>query len=410
LSDTKVFISYSHIFCLVLQYFAFKNRCLGGFRFMNIRFNHYLLGALFALIANNQCFAQSAQLSPEKIQSIINKHQALIDHVQSDQTINAYLKHSEQLTQKYTSPEFLEPLINPEQYRCKQQLAFNNKCIISFLLPNNIHPGSVGLYYGDVLQLAHIGTSWGIEWGLYKIINSLIDQSIISLLQHSNSPTKDIETHRFFTKQTVTILLLYAIICVMLKHGTNYFLLNEPLNPGDNKPLPLSSLVPSTMAHSLTAHLTPQSWTNIITTLFKRFNLLPAWSENMWIEITKEFIVLVLWFRWFTHTKVQPALVEHINQNEQAFITLQNHIQTIINHQPQTTQDKLELLDAHKALGLFVHDNTHMPFYSWLMYKTGYMSFGHGIANLIMALPGCYKLCQWLYSLYAAIKQQPSQG
>ena len=229
----------------------------------------------------------------------------------SDQEIEAmadqYEKQTNTYIEKYTNPDFLKTVEQPELVRQEQQHSLNSTLLFSFNNPLSTINKSFGIYVYDLLLCTHACGSWFLEWVLYKQLSA------------------SCETHEKNRTKQLTIIVRYVVISLLLRTSGQYFLLDEPPTPAllDNQNPSLCGTVAHQFPTVINSIANPQAWTTIINSYFKQWGLLPAWTDYWSYEIAKQITVMMIFVWWYERSyEKQQTFIEWIKTKTAAVTTI----------------------------------------------------------------------------------------
>lgn len=350
--------------------------------------------------------------------------------------LTARIDNGNKLAEKYSTKEFLEPILEPEKVHAEQQKLFNETILYSANLPIGDIRVPLALANADVARFGMLGCAWTIEWWLYSVATKSFVQThaahcaskadeilaTISTIKQNPSPEAAEQLSNLLTMPTSSLgfprltskmlgtLVVYLMLNTAMQHVHNYIQLPEPasvdyiaLACGQKleQPITISSLIPWPLMHVITLYGSPQSLTSTINSWFKQFGLLPSWHDHIALQMAKEFCVLMLWLRWETKSIQQrwhSYVLEHKQDIEKLMLTIKS---------AQTQSEKEAITTAQEQLQNFIQTSMQLSFTSWISLKILHVSFWQSMANIIIATPAWYKIGSWLYQTYNAVTKPP---
>jgi len=375
-----------------------------------------------------------ATLSSEQIDAITKKYQPIIDQAAALDT-NGYLQKADALSARYMHKDFLDPILDPEGTRIAKQTKFNNTLRWSVELPISQIPFGIGIYNGDLLQAGAMGSAWALEWWFYYTMEQALAEGYTDLLithatevcaalqpipeavtpsTEGTQPTTQPSLQSVLawpriglviprpTKKMLALMVGYAAGSLAMRWAHNRLLLDTTPST-DQQPMPISALIPAPIASILTSCCYPQSWTDSINTLFKRFHLLPAWIDRSELVMARSLIVMLFWLRWHIKHITIPLLEQQLTTNADSITPLLTRLAALREKAKtqQLTPDEQQAFNAAQAaLKALVQPAVDVSFSTWIYFKTIQISLWHSITNILLATPAWYKVGCWAYNLY----------
>lgn len=350
--------------------------------------------------------AEPSALSRNHIDALTNKYSSVVDQAQSDQTIAGYLAIANQLAEKYSRPEFLDPILQPEKFQAQEQQRINNQLIAS-VSAQWIHESlNFGLYYGDLLRGGSLAASWALEWWLHKKISGLLSklfavqivaqsQSVMTALEkNSSQPNAFIQpTIKSIIQSTLPFIAAYIIANNLLIAAQEHYLPASTQLPSE--PKALSHLIPRNIMSVISAYGSPQTWTKTLNQMLKKLGLLPEWTEYQSSIIIKDTLLLLIWTAYFARMIIAPMIHTYTSKKRDQLTTLLSNVTDSKNQQEKDL--------GQQKLVAFMHQATELNLSTWLIFKTVQLSTLQTAAHLLMATPAWYRLGKFTYQTYKRV-------
>jgi len=340
-------------------------------------------------------------ISQEKIDAILSAYRDVLERVQSDEFIAECIHKGEEYAARYTTPDFLEPYLDPDGYRDRKQKEFNNKPLFDIALPGEL--GTLLVRRGDALCAVQLGLGWGLEWWLYNVITAHATTRVLTTLLHQDAtviPQRWVLVPTALNKKLFQALFMYAVVSVLLERLKDRLLVTQMMT---DKVKLVEPFVPPAVMRGMLFALSPQSWMKMINKVFKKVGWFPEWSEHLGVEIAKEFVVTVVWL-WHYEQKIVARKLNEVLQNKESVIgTSVQMVKTLGKQATLPEQDKQKLREIQTALETYVRQNVALPFDQWLLNKAAYTNVYNGIANVVITLPAWVKMGKGAYQTYKAI-------
>ncbi len=396
-----------------------------------------LCGALFVLAAVN---AQGEESAEARVAQVMKKYSTIIDHYSSKETIQKYIDKGDDYAKRYTDEQFLDHLINAEEYRKKDQQAFNDTILYQFNIPLNDQLTPISLCNGDLGKMLFVLLEWGNEWHLYRnMLNFWTDFSTDQMMLQRKeyidalqAMQDSIDNHddKALEKATDQIHKL------VFDTGTNWILgkMTRELLPSIGINIALDGTFQSLKKHFLLDQLQSENILTVLATslcnvgkikhyhdaaqsqpsmfelvekewfsnlpltilktgvldqvngLLQDHGLLPKWTTENTYHFTKRIAFMLLFMRWSIQSFLQPKLFEVVMKKHQLLLEIL-----------QSTDDNKPLLKNMLSQG---HKSS---FTLWLGLKSEKYTSWQTVLNLVMIVPAIVVLAQKLYTMI----QQP---
>jgi len=391
-----------------------------------------------------------------------------IEHVVESDTFEADVDSIVKEIEKQTTDEALRPIIDPEGFHREKQIEDNQKILwkkdIQIRKTMN-RQGEIKrvvvpivMYKGDLYNILLLSSSWGLEWGVYKLLmaefvrlevehilnnvtqisdyfdmvgtQELGDQES-ELVEHAaDDEFIDLQTlltrpkeSLWFSKQSKKIfktLFVYLFLSEILKGTRNYLQLNhfgssylslvtKGIQEADENntslkipPLPVVSVGHKYVSGFLEA-FDPSLWTDSINSLFRYFNVLPQWTDSMIYRTAVQITALLLWLRSCDANLVKHYLVPHIEKNQREFEALIEKLRYLqcLKIQGKLTNDYLsEYTKSQEELCKFMTNGLAPGFRRWVTSKALRTQGWNALIDTIVAIPAYYKAYKGLSGVY----------
>jgi hypothetical protein len=204
------------------------------------------------------------------------------------------------------------------------------------------------------------------------------------------------------TKKMLALMVGYAAGSLAMRWTRSHYLLDSTPTAGQ-QPIAISTIIPAPITEILTSCCYPQSWTDSINNVFKRFHLLPEWIDRSELVMTQALVVMLFWLRWYLKNIALPLLEQQLIANTATLTPLLTTLATLTEkgRTQQLTLDEHKQFDAAQAaLKTLVQPGIDISFGTWIYCKTLQISLWHSITNILLATPAWYKVGSWAYNLY----------
>lgn len=329
-------------------------------------------------------------------------HHQLLDQLQSDEFIQQQIQIGEYHAQKYTDPSFLDRVIDPDAVRKQEQQKANASLVFNGAQDLGWISLPVGVYWGDVLRIGHLGTSWALEWWLYKTLNHILISRYVALLSDTSEQANKSVASLIVTQEIFFIMMIYSLITTAVIHGYDYFHLEQIQL---QQPPSLSSYLPNTQRF-LVNDISPQGWLKKINKFFDYLGWMPSWTKRFECDVTKTFITSVIWLmyynRWHIKSLIDKDLLVHADQYHE----IQERLALLNAQEKLSDSEKSEREELYKILYFLVQQVIHVPFHRWVIQRTGAMTVLNSVANILVATPAWYRVGKYGFTMYRHITQE----
>jgi hypothetical protein len=411
---------------------------------------HYFLFYLFITLNSLAYYITALPLSSNaQLATVMKKYSSYIDNYQISAQTQKHLDNAEQYIDRYTNDEFLDHLLNAEEYRQKAQLNFNNTSLYQFNIPLGAQTIPVALCNSDIGKIFFVFTDWSLEWCLYRrILRLWITIATDHIRGHSKEylnalmdVRKDLESGNVQALEKAVIRihnLMYSLKCkevvahmihnmlptigtyLLLSHFLEtlkqYFLLDHSSaqnifmllvasvfgtkHRDDQRPVALFDLIEGNWMSGIPLTIIKTGILDQINNVLKRVGMLPDWSSGMPYLFIRRVAFLFFFMRWTVTSFLQPKLFEIIIQDYEMLICgLEEPVEKNETQQKTLQQDFFakELQAGYQS-----------TFALWLSCKSEKYSSWQTMTNLIIMVPAVVTLAQKLYTLIHYYNTQAS--
>lgn len=367
----------------------------------------------------------------------------IIDRFQDDQTLNAFIQEIEEKTSRFTSDEFITSMEQKQLSFEHKKETWNNQPLYTFTHPLNEN-FSLGLYVNDLLKIGFLGLDLAYDWYFYYALKNYVADKVYTTLKNNTRPEgmrNDEYRETLCSAASTTIQLSYQEfqnpLFIMLlaklsgaqavlsyaKHGllTNnqekiswITLLTQKLTNTStrlSKPIPIFDFINE---HVLTQYAMNNSEGGIIESinqLFDSLGFIPSFVNYSITQHLETLVVNILFISWFNYYILAPMIstcvqtqFEHLEPLIACTSSIKEHLYTG-GYRLTQTDDRLNNLEkkSEEALKTLIDQGLTLSFGTWLTLKNTMLARWKLYRNMIVSLPGWYRIVSGTYGVYKKI-------
>lgn len=409
----------------------------------------FLLLIMVAMLTNvvGEQSSCDVPIDEARLAPFMAKYAHFIDY-QPDEHIKSVLLDADRCVERYTNENFLDHIVNAEEYRQKEQLAFNNKVLYSLDVPWGDQQLSLALRNSDLGKILFVGLEWGIEWQIYSsILSWWTDFVAASLLQHrseyidalqavqdnlengNDQALKDSVSHvhdlvyaarckdtmMHLTRDLLPVVATY--LCLghafeLLKkyylldrsHAQNILMLAATSLLGLNKlntqdPISIFDLIEGNWMMGMPLTILRTGILDQVNGFLQRCGILPAWSSSSMFLFARRVAFWLLFMRWSISSFLQPKLFEYVMNNRHEILTLLRESSDVSGVGVDRTALKKIIKNCYPTM-----------FPQWLAFKAEKYSAWQTIINVVIMTPAAVSLARKIYTMIQQFNDKNAAG
>lgn len=367
-------------------------------------------------------------------QAPLEKYQSLIELVQSDEFIESQLDLADEYVKNFCSEEQLAFYMNAAQRAADKQRAFNNQELYSF---GTFFSKQVSLYNKDVMRCGFLAADLGIEWLLFYMTAQSLSKSLFTEMMSNRQQYIDLLqrliAHKTMNDETASILsdleklspysttlfvghvsvaamrraLLpvcgLAVLTLMSRSMQSSLLLRRPFDVSEwfygstsSEPDGLFDLFEKNKFFMLPSDALRGNISGICNDVFRSFNLLPVWTESLYVTWGAEMMYGIFYLHWSARHLFLPAWSSWLFKTAPMLLMLLSAHQKADRNKDE--QERLE-----ECLQKYIRRGHTVQPLTWLKHKVINYALWQTAVNCVLALPAWIKIGQTLYPLIKSL-------
>lgn len=371
------------------------------------------------------------------------KSSHVIDRFQDDETLNAFIQSLEEKTSRFTSDKFLTSLEEKQRSFKQRKNAWNEKPLYTLSNPFN-NSFSVGVYVDDLFKMGFVGLDVAYDWYFYNALKMYTIEKIRKILISYEQPHNlDPETHKehlcnalhtalkpsfqefknpefvmLITKITLAQIFLSCAKETVLSNNQGSAswvelltrtLANHPARR--SKPIPIFEVIDE---HVLTQFAMNNSKGGIIESInhiFDSFGLVPSLIKHGIVRHIEMIATNILFISWFNSYMIAPMMDAWIQANFEYLESLRYQPLSSDKHlytggcRLTQTDDRLKNFEkkSEEIIKKSIDKALSLSLGTWLSIKNTTLARWKLYRNVLVSLPGWYRLLNGAYGMYKKI-------
>jgi hypothetical protein len=323
---------------------------------------------LLLFVCNNFFSLHAAQ--PEStcdadVQAVVTEHA-------SPEAIKAlYKEHNlDAIVAQYTDPVFIDSVVHAEEYRKQDYISWYKKPLLEF------KHSTIALQNGDLVFAGCVGAGWGVEWFIFKQINSLLIEEYTKqfLLEKRFDEAFYAYKQKNMLQHIIGLCAAWTVISMGFSGFTKKICFDNWIDLADQKTSIVHSLSSPTGRRSLLTLTNPQTWFDVPNSCLEYLGMAPTWQKTTSAEFVKLFAINMATIIWYERSFIRPAWLSF------CATSLPIHFDTELNKDQIEATTKLAITNA-----------LTLPFSEWLENKIIISGVLHTSINGLLLLWGAGK-------------------